>query len=53
MLENNLTKLLAFDFDEKKNKNYKTEVSFLLKTLKNFNIDYLLEISQSGTGLHV
>jgi hypothetical protein len=53
MLENNMTKLLVFDFDAKKNKDYISEVLHLTKIMKKFNIDYLLEVSQSGEGIHV
>lgn len=50
LLDNNETKFLAFDFDDK---DFKNSALTFSKICKRFNLDSLVEISQSGNGAHV
>ncbi len=50
MLSDNTVYFLAIDFDEK---DWRNEVKIFIEVLKEFNIDYLIEISQSGNGSHI
>jgi len=50
LLDDNLTRFLAFDFDDEDFKN--SALSFS-KVCKRFELDTLVEISQSGSGAHV
>lgn len=50
LLPNNKTRLLAFDFDDDE---YEKDSFNLIKELKANEIDYLIERSRSGNGIHI
>lgn len=50
IIDENKTYILAFDFDKE---NWKQEIKVLVKVVRKLELDYLIEISQSGNGAHL
>ncbi|UXR73552.1 DEAD/DEAH box helicase family protein [Staphylococcus sp. IVB6238] len=50
IFDNDKTYLLVFDFDKK---NWKNETITVVNIIKQLELDYLIEISQSGNGAHI
>lgn len=50
IVDRDKTYILAFDFDKKE---WKKEIKVITEVLKKVEIDYIIEISQSGNGAHI